>query len=136
MHHVLVVEDNPSDVFLIREAMRTSPVPADVIVAYDGTHGLQLLESPEPPPDLVILDLNLPRRSGMDILQRHPPTPPPPVVVFTGSSNPDERARAMELGASDYVVKPSGWDEYIAAIHGVIERRLSNGNRTSAGQAA
>jgi CheY-like chemotaxis protein len=58
----------------------------------------------------------------MDILQRHPPNPPPPVVVFTGSSNPTERERAMALGASDYVVKPDGWDEYLAAIHGVLER--------------
>jgi DNA-binding response OmpR family regulator len=122
MRHVLLIEDNPSDVFLIREAIRQSSVPADVIVAYDGARGLQLLDEPHPLPDLVILDLNLPSRSGMDILQRHPPNPPPPVVVFTGSSNPDERDRALQLGASDYVVKPDGWDEYRAAIHGVLER--------------
>jgi DNA-binding response OmpR family regulator len=132
----LVVEDNPADVFLIREAIRTSTIPADVIVASDGAAGLRLLESPDSPPDLVILDMNLPRWTGMEILQRHPPNGGPPVVMFTGSSNPDERARALELGASDYVVKPHRWDEYVAAIHGVIERWMTDGNRTSDVQAA
>ena len=125
MRHVLLIEDNPSDVLLIREALRHAPVPADVVVAYDGVQALQMLEAPaSEPPDLIILDLNLPRRSGMDILRVHPPTPPPPVVVFTGTREPGERAQAMRLGASDFVAKPDSWDEYVAVIRSAIERWL------------
>jgi CheY-like chemotaxis protein len=125
MLHVLLVEDNPSDVLLIREAIRRSPIPADVIVAYDGAQAVQLLQvASTESPDLVILDLNLPKLGGLDILQRHPPSPPPPVVIFTSSQNPVERNRAMQLGASDFVLKPDSLGEYMAAIHGVIERWL------------
>jgi|SRR5579864_9547972 CheY-like chemotaxis protein len=121
MLHVLLVEDNPSDVLLIREAIRTSSVPADVTIAYDGDTALRMLEDPTPAPDLIILDLNLPRVGGLEILQRHPPNGrPPPVVVFTSSR--EERARAMALGASDYIVKPITWDEYLDAIRGAVER--------------
>ena len=121
MLHVLLVEDNPSDVLLIREAIRTSSVPADVTIAYDGDTALRMLEDPTPAPDLIILDLNLPRVGGLEILQRHPPNGrPPPVVVFTSSR--EERARAMALGASDYIVKPMTWDEYLDAIRGAVER--------------
>jgi DNA-binding response OmpR family regulator len=127
MRHVLLIEDNPSDVFLVREAIRRSPIPADVIVACDGAEALRFLESPDPPPDLVILDLNLPRRSGIEILQRHPPNGGPPIVVFTGSHNHDEREQALELGAKEHIVKPDRWDDYIATIHGVIERWSRNG---------
>ena len=121
MLHVLLVEDNPSDVLLIREAIRTSSVQADVTIAYDGDTALRMLEDPTPAPDLIILDLNLPRVGGLEILQRHPPNGrPPPVVVFTSSR--EERARAMALGASDYIVKPMTWDEYLDAIRGAVER--------------
>ena len=119
MLHVLLVEDNPSDVLLIREAIRTSAVPADVIVAYDGAEALDLLSVVRP--DLIILDLNLPRFGGLEILRRHPPNGAPPrVVVFT--SSPREREHAMTMGASDYIVKPDTWDEYLAVIRGAVER--------------
>jgi DNA-binding response OmpR family regulator len=120
MFHVLLVEDNPSDVFLIREAIRTSSVPADVTIAYDGDTALRMLEDPAPAPDLIILDLNLPRVGGLELLRRHPPNGGPPVVIFTSSR--EERARAMALGASDYIVKPVTWDEYFDAIRSVVER--------------
>jgi CheY-like chemotaxis protein len=123
MLHVLLVEDNPSDVLLIREAIRTSSVPADVTIAYDGDTALRMLDDPSPAPDLIILDLNLPRVGGLELLQRHPPNgEPPPVVVFTSSHGPEERARAMALGASDYIVKPVTWDGYLDAIRGAVER--------------
>ena len=123
MFHVLLVEDNPSDVLLIREAIRTSSVPADVTIAYDGQQALRILQDPAPAPDLIILDLNLPRVGGLEFLQRHPPNgEAPPVVVFTSSRGPEERAHAMALGASDYIVKPMTWDDYLDSIRSAVER--------------
>ena len=136
MHHVLVVEDNPADMLLIREAIRSSTVSADVIVAYDGAEALRLLEASATRPDLVILDLNVPRFGGLEVLQLRPRGGEPPVVVFTGSRNPDERRRALALGAKEHIVKPETWDEYIAAIHGVIERCVPDGDNTTNGKAA
>ena len=136
MHHVLVVEDNPADMLLIREAIRISTVPADVIVAYDGAEALRLLEASATRPDLVILDLNVPRFGGLEVLLRRPRDGEPPVVVFTGSRNPDERQRALALGAKEHIVKPETWDEYVAAIHGVIKRWVPDGDNTTNGKAA
>jgi CheY-like chemotaxis protein len=123
MCHVLLVEDNPSDVLLIREAIRTSNIPADVTIAYDGNTALRMLADPGPAPDLIILDLNLPRVGGLELLRRQSSNGhPSPVVVFTSSHGPEERARAMALGASDYIVKPVTWDDYLGAIQGAVER--------------
>ena len=123
MFQVLIVEDNPSDVLLIREAIRTSNIPVDVTIAYDGNTALRMLADAGPAPDLIILDLNLPRIGGLELLKRHPPNgEPAPVVVFTSSDGPEERARAMALGARDYIVKPVTWDEYLDAIRGAVER--------------
>jgi CheY-like chemotaxis protein len=124
--HVLLVEDNPSDVLLIREAIRTSDVPADVTIAYDGDTALRMLEHSNSTLDLIILDLNLPRVGGLEILRRHPPNgESPPVVVFTSSNDPEERKRAMGLGASDYIVKPMTWDAYLDAIRGAVDTARS-----------
>jgi len=123
MLHVMIVEDNPADVLLIREAIRTSSIAADVTIAYDGAQALRLLEDHAPAPDLIMLDLNLPSVGGLELLRRHPPNgQPPPVVVFTSSYEPKERERAIALGASDYIVKPMIWDHYMDAIRGAVER--------------
>jgi DNA-binding response OmpR family regulator len=130
MLHVLLIEDNPADVWLIREAIRTSSISADVTIANDGAQALKMLDDTDPAPDLVILDLNLPKLDGLDILERHPPDGgPPPVVVFTSSRGTEERRRAMALGASDYIEKPMTWDEYLAAIRGAIEKWTNRGLR-------
>jgi two-component system, chemotaxis family, response regulator Rcp1 len=68
MVHVFLVEDNPSDVFMIREGMRKSPIPADVVIAYDGEEALELIGTFHF--DLVILDLNVPKFDGYTILQQ------------------------------------------------------------------
>jgi CheY-like chemotaxis protein len=126
MIRVLLVEDNPADVLLMREAIRTSTVAGDVIIAYDGEQALRMLEEGTPAPDLILLDLNLPRCGGLELLQRYPPNRhSAPVVVFTSSHVPEERARAMALGASDFVVKPVIWDEYFDAIRSAVERWVS-----------
>lgn len=122
MLHLLLVEDNSADVLLIREALRSSPIAADVTIAYDGEEAARLLTEEKFQPDFVILDLNIPRFDGFTILERHLSAGWPPVVVFTGSENPHDRKRASDLGAQDYVVKPMGKEPFIRAVHEILER--------------
>jgi CheY-like chemotaxis protein len=122
MLHLLLVEDNPADVFLIREALRTCPIPADVTIAYDGEQALRLLGDSSRKPDLVVLDLNVPRYDGYEILKRYRRGGGAPVVVFTASSEQNERGRAMALGAVDLVVKPVETQAFMKAVQDMVER--------------
>jgi len=107
---------------LFREALRTSTIGADLVVAYDGEQALRLLASQRF--DLVILDLNLPKTDGHAILEKFAKLEgSPPIVVFTSSSNPSDRERALAAGAKEYIVKPSEFDEFVQAVQGILERR-------------
>ncbi len=123
MLHLLLVEDNPSDVLLIREALRRCPVPADVVIAYDGEQALVSLAKFRP--DLIVLDLNLPRLSGLGVLRALKDASGIPVAVFTGSDVPEDRKAALELGASEYLTKPGDFEGYMSAICGILQRRFS-----------
>ena len=133
MFHVLLVEDNPSDVLLIREAIRTSTVPADVMVAYDGAQAMRLLREFQFKPDVIILDISLPKLGGLEVLGLYDATTDgrSPVVVFTGSNNPDERQRALALGAREHIVKPNGLEEFMGAVRGAIERWTGSNTRSA-----
>lgn len=126
MLHALLIEDNPADVMLIREGMRRSHVPADVVIAYDGEEGLEwLLESRF---DLVILDLNVPKLDGRAVLAQSFVLAErlkeglPPVYVFSGSQDSSDRERSLALGAKEYIVKPSDFEEFVKAVQGILER--------------
>jgi DNA-binding response OmpR family regulator len=123
MVHVLLVEDNPTDVFMTREGMRNSEIPADVVIAYDGEEALELIGTTRT--DLVILDLNVPKFDGYTILQRYRVDGGPPVVVFTGSLDPTDEARVLALGAKEYVVKPRTYEEFLRAVQGILQRWTS-----------
>ena len=121
--HILLVEDNGSDVLLIREAVRLSAVEADVTIAIDGEQALRLLNSPRFTPDLIVLDLSIPKVNGLEVLERYRRDKDgAPVVVFTSSANPQERMRALQLGAKEYLTKPMELDTYIKTIRAAIER--------------
>ena len=109
MLHIFLVEDNSArQKLLIRESLRTSPVAADVTIAYDGEQAMKMLSSSDFKPAFILLDLNIPRFDGFTILEHHRKQNGPPVIVFTGSQNPADRERAFDLGAQDYVTKPMG----------------------------
>jgi len=122
MLHILLVEDNPADVMLVREALRTAPLAADVIIAYDGEQATKLLMELSFKPDFIILDLNMPKFDGFSVLERYRARDGQPVVVFTSSLNPTEKQRALDLGAKDYIIKPAGMRPFIEAVHGIVER--------------
>jgi len=118
---VLLADDNPSDVYLIREALREHTVECSLKVASDGREALNLIFDTAPESgiedfSLIILDLNLPRHDGIEILQKLRDTSklnPVPVVVLTSSDSPRDRLMATQLGAARYLRKPSNLNEFL-----------------------
>jgi CheY-like chemotaxis protein len=122
MPEVLLADDNPSDVYLIREALREHAVDCTLRVASDGKDALRILSSEASDVDvrsisLIILDLNLPRHDGIEILQRLRDSAMlqhVPVVVLTSSDSPRDRLMANQLGAVRYLRKPSNLNEFLS----------------------
>lgn len=117
---VLVIEDEPGDILLIKQTLARERVPNSVRVAVDGKQAASILEREQFKPDVVILDLNLPKLSGLGFLQGY--RPDAPVIVFTSSSNPHDRDRALELGAKEYIEKPTDLNEYTRIISQIFRK--------------
>jgi chemotaxis family two-component system response regulator Rcp1 len=121
MPEVLLADDNPSDVYLIREALREHGVDCTLRVASDGRDALGIISGEAPDANteslsLIILDLNLPRHDGIEILQKLRESVTlehVPVVVLTSSDSPRDRILANQLGATRYLRKPSSLDEFL-----------------------
>ena len=118
MKQILLIEDGAGDVLLIRQVLTDARPPIKVSVARDGEQALRLLADPEFTPDLIILDLNIPKIPGIALLARCKPAAP--VVVFSSSSNPTEIRRAMELGVREFVQKPNNLDEFAKVVRKMI----------------
>lgn len=125
MVHILLVEDNPGDVLMAREAIQTYHSPVDVVVASDGEEALTVINHYRFEPDILFLDLNLPKLTGFHVLERLRSHSRPRIVVFTSSSNPEHKKRAIELGACEYIIKPLELAEYMRAVTATLERRLT-----------
>jgi len=118
---VLLVEDNPDDVELTLRALKRARLVNPVRVARDGAEALELLfgEGARLKPKVVLLDLKLPRVSGLEVLERirgAEATRTLPVVVLTSSREEPDIRRAYELGANSYVVKPVEFEKFVAAV--------------------
>lgn len=121
MPKILLAEDHPADAYLIRAALEEHGVDVPIQVAADGSEVLQIIERQEMPGEsqlsLIILDLNLPRHDGIEILQRLREKewgPRIPVVVLTSSDSPRDRILAKELGAADFLRKPSNLEQFLS----------------------
>lgn len=121
---VFLVEDNPADVLLIRVALSQFPIPLKLLVAKDGEQALKMLNSSEYHPQLIILDLNMPRVDGQTVLQRYQQKKIP-IVIFSSTQNNVEVQRALALGAREYVQKPIGFELYADAVRGIVKRWIS-----------
>jgi CheY-like chemotaxis protein len=125
---ILLVEDNPGDVRLVREALREGKVRSGVHVAVDGLEALAFLRregrfAKAPRPDLILLDLNLPRKDGREVLaeiKADPALKRIPVVVLTGSTAETDIVRSYDLNANCYVTKPMDLGQFMSVI-GSIE---------------
>lgn len=126
---ILLVEDNPDDVALTEEALRVGKVWNNLSVAGDGVVALQFLRrtgeyADAPRPDLILLDLNLPRKDGREVLSeikvddalKHIP-----VVVLTTSQAEQDIVSSYELHANCYVTKPVDLDDFIKIVQSIQE---------------
>jgi two-component system, chemotaxis family, response regulator Rcp1 len=120
MSEILLAEDNPADVYLIREALSEHGVDYRMRVVSDGRELLRIISGEEPSatknPELIILDLNLPRHDGIEILERLRETHLAhiPVVVLTSSDSPRDRQLAISLGAARFLRKPSALEQFMS----------------------
>lgn len=125
---VLLVEDDPGDIELMQECLEDAKVIIDLNVVDDGVKAIAYLRQEEPyadavQPDLILLDLNMPRKDGREVLRdiksdetlKHIP-----VVILTTSDTEEDILRSYNLGANCYVTKPVGLDQF-ARIVSTIE---------------
>jgi CheY-like chemotaxis protein len=126
---ILLVEDNPGDVRLTREALKEGKLLNELYVAQDGVEALAFLHhegrfAESPYPDIILLDLNLPRMDGRELLalikqdQRFKRIP---VVVLTTSKAEEDVIKSYELHANCFITKPVGLDQFIQIIQSVEE---------------
>lgn len=121
---ILLVEDNPGDVRLTREAFREAHINNDLHVVRDGEAALDFLHqrgdhADAPRPSLVLLDLNLPRVSGMDVLEEAKSDPVLrriPVVVLTSSEAEEDIVESYENHSNAYLTKPIDPDEFVTLV--------------------
>jgi CheY-like chemotaxis protein len=129
---IVLIEDNAADVYLIEKALRHAEVAFDLVRFRDGEEGLKALTSAYlTVPDLILLDLNLPRSDGMDVLRRLRQTPRlanVPVAILTSSGASSDKHRSALLGAVRYIQKPTGLDEFLDTVGGSVREILQCGS--------
>jgi CheY-like chemotaxis protein len=121
---VLLIEDDPGDILIIREALEDNRIRNTLHVARDGQEGLDYLyqrgsHQGASRPDLILLDLNLPKYDGRQVLEQIKSDPALchiPIVVVTTSSAQDDVLRSYQLHANAYVTKPVGFQQFTNAI--------------------
>jgi chemotaxis family two-component system response regulator Rcp1 len=124
---ILLVEDNPGDVRLTMEALRESKVCNRIHTVYDGMQALAFLNRDGsyinvPSPDLILLDLNLPKKDGREVLasiKANQKIKHIPVVVLTTSKSEEDIVRSYELQASCYVTKPVDLDQFLEVVKSI-----------------
>jgi len=127
MDEILLVEDNPDDVDLTLRAFRKSKIANEIIIARDGVEALDYLfatgqhagRDNSSLPQLVLLDLKLPRLDGLQVLERiraNPKTRLLPVVILTSSTEQPDLVTGYSLGANSYIRKPVDFQEFLVAV--------------------
>jgi len=126
LFRILLAEDNPGDVLLFRESLKNRAFGCELVVAEDGQQAITIVQAAAnggPRPDLIVLDVNLPKHNGDEVL-RHIRSKPAladvPVMMLTSSASPMDQATANGLGASLYLQKPSDLEE-LMEIGKIIE---------------
>ncbi len=130
---ILLIEDNPADVELFRYVLESAAVSCELTVIDDGSDALAFVQQRgkyqhAAPPSLAIVDLNLPRYDGIEILEAmraNPAFADVPVVVMSSSSSPRDRSRIEESGIGLYITKPPDLDGYLRVgltVRDMLER--------------
>jgi CheY-like chemotaxis protein len=123
---ILLVEDNPSDLELTLRAFQIHQLTNTIHVVRDGVEAVEFLFKKGPyanrgsgEPDLILLDLNLPRMNGKEVLatiRSEPSTKQIPVIVFTSSRDDQDLQECLNLGANGYIVKPTDFGQFALAV--------------------
>lgn len=121
---ILLVEDNPADIVLLEEILEDTGINCNVHIVQDGEEAISFLQqegnfTDAPPPDIILLDLNIPKKNGHAVLReikedeqfKHIP-----VIVLTTSQSDDDILKSYRLHANCYLVKPSSTDEFVALV--------------------
>ena len=124
---IMLVEDNLGDVRLTKEALHDAKVYNNMVVAADGLEALRILRqegpySGSPRPDLILLDLNLPRMNGfevLDVIKADPELKRIPVVILTTSQAEQDIVRGYDLHANAFVTKPVDLEQFIKVIKSI-----------------
>jgi CheY-like chemotaxis protein len=124
---VLLIEDSPGDVRLTREAFKDAKVHVNLNVASDGAEAMEFLNregkhAGAPRPDLILLDLNLPKKDGREVLEEVKESPTLksiPVVILTTSASDADILRSYRLHANCYITKPVGLDGFLEVVKSI-----------------
>jgi len=130
---ILLVEDSPGDVRLTREALKDAKMHINLHVASDGIEAMAFLNregeyAGVPRPDLILLDLNLPRKDGREVLEEikeNPLLKSIPVVILTTSASEEDVLRSYRLHANCYITKPVDLDGFLKVVHSIDNFWLS-----------
>jgi two-component system, chemotaxis family, response regulator Rcp1 len=126
---ILLVEDNPGDVYLVQKVLRESTLPLHVTVIENGEQALAFVRRSVPyaeavRPDLILLDLNLPRKTGQEVLRELKSDSTLgviPVVVLTSSEAPEDIRQSYALQVNAYVVKPLELEPFLGVVKAVLD---------------
>ncbi|WP_129841904.1 response regulator [Streptomyces sp. RFCAC02] len=122
-YDILLVEDDPADAMLIEDALRERGPERALMQVDDGVAALDYLQNPDNPrPDLIVLDLNMPRMNGrelLNVLKQEDRLKMIPVVVLTTSAAPDDVSAAYARHANAYVTKPVNLDDFTHAVRSI-----------------
>lgn len=126
---ILLVEDNPAEVRLCQEAFHICELAHDLEIARDGQEALDFLQRENrfanaPRPDLILLDLNLPKKDGRQVLEaikQNPEISEIPVLVLSTSGAQDDLHTSYRLHANSYLTKPSDFNEYLRMVGAIDE---------------
>ena len=130
---ILLVEDSPGDIRLTREVLRDAKIANELHIVGDGEEAMRFLRRQGvfdgvPRPDLVLLDLNLPRKDGREVLaelKEDPDLHLIPVIVLTTSAAEQDVLRSYDLNAACYITKPIDLDEFISVVRSIESFWLS-----------
>ena len=127
---IIIVEDDPGISKYLQAALRSHEY--DTLLAPDGKTALEMIASHCP--DLLLLDLGLPDRDGMSLIQEVRKADTVPIIVLSARSNERDKVEALDLGANDYITKPFGTEELLARIRAVLRsHRHSEENESTPG---
>jgi CheY-like chemotaxis protein len=131
---IILIEDNPGDIFLVKEALRMQHLDFELVSYTSAQEALEGMAGPVGElPDAILLDLNLGGDDGMNVLWRLrnlPKLAGVPTAVITSSRSPRDKERAMRLGVNAYIEKPSQLDAFMTEVGSAIRGLLARSTRT------